>query len=128
MGDAHPTLVKAERSLIKKTSPNCSRNVFLITHQFDHFAVGIAQSQVVGHLMPEKMGYDSLDSICVYWPPEKLMMWSKLTEAWADIISTVDPEIPFADGKLSFIQNVELTYMFAAGSNESPYIYNIEFE
>ena len=78
--------------------------------------------------MPEKMGYDSLDSICVYWPPKKLMMWSKLAEAWADIIFTVDPEIPFADGKLSFIQNVELTYMFAAGSNESPYIYNIEFE
>jgi hypothetical protein len=35
---------------------------------------------------------------------------------------------PFLDDKLSFIQNVELTYMAAAGIAASPYVFNIEFD
>jgi hypothetical protein len=66
MRDAHPTLVKAERSLVKKTPSQYSRNVFLITHPFDHFAVDVARSSTVSQLMPERVGYDSLDSIWVW--------------------------------------------------------------
>ncbi|WP_300611976.1 hypothetical protein [Trebonia sp.] len=128
MRDAHPTIVMAERSLSRKMSPDYSRNVFLITHPFDHFAVDVAQSLVVSDLMPKNVGYDSLDSIWVYWPPDKLVMWSKATQVWTDIIFAVNPAVPFADDKLSFIQNVELTYMAAVGINESPYVYNIEFQ
>ena len=54
-------------------------------------------------------------------------MWSKATQTRIDIIFAVDPEAPFADDKLSFIQNIELTYITAAGINASPYVYNIEF-
>ncbi len=68
MTDAHPTLLKAERSLVRKTPPEYSRNVFLITHPFDHFAIDVAQSHVVSGLMPKNVGYDALDSLWVYWP------------------------------------------------------------
>jgi hypothetical protein len=127
MQDAHSTLAKAELSLIKKTPPEYSRNVFLVTHPADHLAVDVMQSLVASHLMPSKVSYESLDSVWVYWPPDKLVMWSKATQTWIDIIFAVDPEAPFADDKLSFIQNIELTYITAAGINASPYVYNIEF-
>ena len=63
MRDVHPTLLKAERSLLKKTPSQYSRNVFLITHPFDHFALDVAQSVAVSPLMPRKVVYDALDSI-----------------------------------------------------------------
>jgi hypothetical protein len=128
MRDAHPTLVKAERSLINKTPPQYSRNVFLITHPFDHFALDVAQSRAVSHLMPKKVGYDALDSVWVFWPPDKLVMWSRVTHAWTDVLFAADPEVAGPDDTLSFIQNVELTYMAAAGITASSYVFNIKFD
>lgn len=128
MRDARPTLLKAERSLVKKTPPQYSRNVFLITHPYDHFALDVAQCRTVSHLMPGEVGYDALDSIWVFWPPDKLVMWSRATRTWTDILFvTHGTEVPDPDGTLSFIQNVERTYMAAAGVNESPYVFNIKF-
>jgi hypothetical protein len=125
--DAHPTLLKAERSLIGKTPPQYSRNVFLITHPFDHFAFDVARSPIVSHLMPAEVGYEALDSVWVFWPPSKLVMWSRATQAWTDILFMTDgAEIPHPDDTLSFIQNVELAYMAAAGIIDSPYIFNME--
>ena len=128
MGDARPVLAKAEQSLVKKTPPHYSRNVFLITHPFDHFAVDVAQSQAVGPLMPKEVVCNALDTVWVYWPPSKLVMWSRVTQTWTDIIFAVDPREPFADDKLSFIQNVELTYIFTAGIAVSPYVFNMDFK
>ena len=128
MLDAHPTLLKAERSLVRKTPPQYSRNVFLITHPYDHFALDVAQSQTVSHLMPREVGYDALDSVWVFWPPGKLVMWSRATQTWTDILFvTHGAEISDPDDTLSFIQNVELTYMAAAGITASPYVFNIKF-
>lgn len=126
--DAHPTLLKAERSLVRKTPPQYSRNVFLITHPYDHFAFDVAQSQTVSHLMPREVGYDALDSVWVFWPPSKLVMWSRATRTWTDILFvTHGAEIPNPDDTISFIQNVELAYMAAAGIAASPYVFNIRF-
>jgi hypothetical protein len=127
MSDAHPTLLKAERSLARKTLPEHSRNVFLITHPFDHFAVDVAQSHAVSGLMPKKPCYEALDSLWVYWPPGKLVMWSKAAQTWTDILFVTDPDAPWPDESLSFIQNVELTYMAAAGITASPYVFGMEF-
>jgi hypothetical protein len=127
MRDAHPTLAKAERSLVRKTPPHYSRNVFLITHPCDHFAVDVARSQAVSPLMPEQSGCGALDSIWVFWPPGKLVMWSKATHVWTDILFAADLDDPGSDATLSFIQEVELTYMAAAGIAASPYVFNIEF-
>jgi len=126
--DAHPTLLKAEQSLVRKTPPQYSRNVFLITHPCDHFAFDVAQSLIVSHLMPGEVGYDALDSVWVFWPPSKLVMWSRAAQTWADILFVTDgAEIPDPDDTLSFIQNVELAYMAAAGIIASPYVFNITF-
>ncbi len=127
MTDAHPTLLKAERSLVRKTPPEYSRNVFLITHPFDHFAIDVARSHVVSGLMPKNVGYDALDSLWVYWPPGKLVMWSKAAQTWTDILFATDPDVPWPDESLSFIQNVELAYMATAGITASPYVFGIEF-
>jgi hypothetical protein len=128
MRDAHITLKKAEQSLAGKTAPHFSRNVFLITHPWDHFALDVAQSQIVGHLMPKGGGYGALDSVWVFWPPDKLVMWSRATQVWTDILFVTDgEEIPDPDDTLSFIQNVELRYMFAAGITASPYVFNTRF-
>lgn len=128
MLDAHPTLLKAERSLINKTPPQYSRNVFLITHPYDHLALDVAQSQTVSHLMPREVGYDALDSIWVFWPPGKLVMWSRATQTWTDILFvTHGHEVFDPDETLSFIQNVELTYIAATGITTSPYVFNIKF-
>jgi hypothetical protein len=54
-------------------------------------------------------------------------MWSAATRAWIDIIFTVNPEDQFPDEQLSLIQNVELSYIFAAGIEASPYLFNIQF-
>jgi len=126
--DAHPTLMKAERSLVRKTPPQHSRNVFLITHPFDHFAFDVVRSPTASHLMPAEVGYDALDSVWVFWPPSKLVMWSRATQAWTDILFVIDgAEISDPDDTLSFIQNVELAYMAAAGIIASPYVFNIKF-
>lgn len=128
MLDAHPTLLKAERSLIKKTPPEYSRSVFLITHPYDHLALDVAQSQTVSHLMPREVGCDALDSIWVFWPPGTLVMWSRATQTWTDILFvTHGHEVLDPDDTLSFIQNVGLTYMAVAGITESPYVFNIKF-
>ena len=128
MLDARPTLLKAERSLVDKTPPQYSRNVFLITHPYDHFALDVAQSQTVSHLMPRDVGYDALDSIWVFWPPGKLVMWSRATRTWTDILFvTHGHEVFGPDDTLSFIQNVELTYMAVAEITASPYVFNIKF-
>jgi hypothetical protein len=126
MRDAHPTLVRAAQSLVAKTPLQYSRNIFLITHPFDHFALDVAQSRTAGHCMPEIGNYDGVDSIWVYWPPDKLVMWSAATRAWIDIIFVANPEEQFLDEQLSFIQNVELVYIFAAGIEASPYLFNIK--
>jgi hypothetical protein len=128
MRDAHPTLLKAERSLINKTPPQYSRNVFLVTHPYDHFALDVAQSQTVSHLMPREVGYDALDSVWVFWPPGKLVMWSRATQTWTDILLvTHGHEVFDPDDTFSFIQNAELTYMAVAGITASPYVFNIKF-
>ena len=128
MLDAHPTLLKAERSLVKKTPPQYSRNVFLITHPYDHFALDVAQCRTISHLMPREVAYDALDSVWVFWPPDKLVMWSRATQTWTDILfATHGTEVPDPDDTLSFVQNVERTFMAAAGVNESPYVFNIKF-
>jgi hypothetical protein len=72
MRDARPTLVRAERSLVRKTPSRYSRNIFLITHPFDHFALDVARSRTVSHLMPDMAAYGALDSVWVFWPPGKL--------------------------------------------------------
>lgn len=129
MRDAHPTLLKAERSLVDKTPSQYSRNVFLITHPYDHFALDVAQCQTVSHLLPSEVGHHALDSVWVFWPPGKLVMWSRATQTWTDILFvTHDAEVPDPDDTLSFIQNVELTYMTAAGVTASPYVFNINFD
>ena len=62
--------------------PHYSRNIFLITHPFDHFAFDVAQAQVAAApCMPELNGYDGIDTIWVYWPPDKPVMWSSATRA-----------------------------------------------
>jgi hypothetical protein len=127
MHDAHPTLARAARSLASKTPPHYSRNVFLITHPFDHFAVDVAQAQVAGPCMPDMSSYGEFDSIWVYWPPEKLAMWSSVTREWVDIIFAGNPEEQSPDEHLSLIQSVELSYIFAAGIDASPYVFNIQF-
>lgn len=129
MLDAHPTLLKAERSLVEKTPPQYSRNVFLITHPYDHFALDVAQSQTVSDLMPREVGYDALDSVWVFWPPGKLVMWSRARQTWTDILFVPrEDEVFGPDDMLSFIQNVELTYMFAAGITASPYVFKFDFD
>lgn len=128
MLDAHPTLLRAERSLVEKCPPQCSRNVFLITHPYDHFALDVAQSQTVSHLMPRVIRYPALDSVWVFWPPSKLVMWSRWTQIWTDILFVPgDAEVYDLDQAFSFIQNVELTYLGGAGITESPYVFRIEF-
>ena len=55
-------------------------------------------------------------------------MWSRATQTWTDILFvTHGAEIPDPDDTLSFIQNVELAYMAAAGITASPYVFNIKF-
>jgi hypothetical protein len=126
MTDARPTILRAERSLVDKTPPRCSRNVFLITHPFDHFALDVAQAPTVSHLMPSELSYDALDTVWVFWPPGKLVMWSSATRIWTDILfATHGGEIPYPDDTLSFIQNIELTYMATAGIEASPYVFNL---
>jgi len=126
MADAHQTILRAERSLVEKTPPQHSRNVFLITHPYDHFAFDVAQARTVSHLMPGKLSYDALDSIWVFWPPEKLVMWSSTTQDWTDILfATRGDEISDPDDTFSFIQNIELTYMTIAGITASPYAFNL---
>jgi hypothetical protein len=50
-------------------------------------------------------------------------MWSRKAQTWTDILFATDSELPGDD--LSFIRNVELTYIAAAGLTESPYIFRI---
>jgi hypothetical protein len=129
MLDAHATLMKAERSLVDKTPPQYSRNVFLITHPYDHFALDVAQSQTVSHLMPREVGYSALDSVWVFWPPDKLVMWSRATQTWTDILFVPhEADVAAPDDALSFIQNVELTYMATAGITASPYVFKMGFK
>lgn len=123
MGEAQPIIAKAEQSLIRKTPPDYSRNVFIITHPFDHFVPEMVAPRAVSSLMPENVNSGTLDSIWVYWPPDKLVMWSRETQTWTDILFVTDSELP--DDELSFIQNVELTYIAAADLTESPYIFRI---
>ena len=128
MIDAQPVLLKAERQLVDKTPPEYSRNIFLITHPYDHFALDVAQSRTVSHLMPNNIAYDALDSIWVYWPPDKLIVWSRLSQTWTDILFVTDDSYDTGpDETLSLIQNIELTYMSMAGITASPYVFNIRF-
>jgi hypothetical protein len=124
MGDAQPVISKAEQSLIRKTPPEYSRNVFLITHPFDRFVPEVVVPRAVSSLMPKKVNSGTLDSIWVYWPPDNLVMWSREIQTWTDILFvTDDSELP--NDTLSFIQNAELTYLATAGLTESPYIFKI---
>lgn len=127
MRDAHQTIARAAQSLSAKTPPHYSRNVFLITHPYDHFALDVAQSQAAAPCMPKMDSYSGIDSIWVYWPPNKLVMWSSAACAWIEIIFAVNPEDKFLDEQLSLIQNVELSYIFKAGLEASPYIFDIHF-
>lgn len=128
MRDAHKVILKAESSLVRKTPPQYSRHVFLITHPYDHFAIDVARSLTVSQLMPAEIGYDALDSLWVFWPPQKLVMWSKAAKTWTDVLFVADDAIvPDPDWTLSFMQNVELTYMAEAGITASPYVFEIRF-
>ena len=65
----------------------------------------------------------ALTWLWVYWPPDNLVMWSREAQTWTDILFVTNSELP--DEDLSFIQNVELTYIGTAGLTESPYIFKI---
>jgi hypothetical protein len=125
MADACSTIMKAQQSLLRKTPDEYSRNVFLITHPYDHFVPEMLASSSGGSLMPVPADCENLDTLWVYWPPSKLVMWSKLTEVWTDVIFVGDAGTISSDETLTLIQSVELAYIGEAGLEASPYVFNI---
>ena len=131
MRDAIPSLRSAAEALARKCPPSWSRNVFLVTHPFDHFAVEtVTDDMVAPGLKPLSEAADmDLHTVWVLWVPDHLTMWSVAEQRWTEMFfRAINPDEDVAsrpDG-LAMLQAAEATYLRRVGAKGgSPYLFRL---
>ncbi|MEV4139345.1 hypothetical protein AB0J72_45180 [Dactylosporangium sp. NPDC049742] len=130
LADARPLLERAQRSLLRKTSQHVSRNIFLVVHPLDRFALETYESLFIGAaLAPLDL---SVDTVWVLWVPDHLTVWSRTDDSWTDLMFTAinpDEEVPTAPDSLSILQDAETHLLGEAGHRTgSPYLFRLSAE
>jgi hypothetical protein len=78
---------KARSQLVRKSPPNHSRNVFLISHLLDHPYVEVMEP-VVAHALDPLSDIEDLETVWLLWAPLHLVVWSTANQTWTTSSST----------------------------------------
>jgi hypothetical protein len=121
-----PVLRNAADQLLRKTSAESSRNIFVVIHLFDHLASECMQP-ILGPLLDPLPEIDGIDTIWVLWPLEHLTVWSSEQRAWTDLIfSAIDPESGIASDEMDPLQDAEDYFLTQVGhEGGSPYLFRL---
>lgn len=124
---ALPLLSRAQESLVSKLagSAHVSRNLFLVVHPFDAWAVEL-KHPVIGPFLPDLDCLREIDSVWVLLAPDRLAVWSARDRGWIDLIfgAMNEDEIPNED--LLPLQDAESRFLDLRGERGgSPYLFGI---
>lgn len=126
-GPGRTMLDKARMQLDRKAGPGHSRNVFLISHFFDHPIVEVMDAPLLAHHLAPLDDCDDLDTVWVLLAPHSLVVWSTNLARWTNLIfGASDPGeiVPGDDEGLDLLQYIDLEFQRQAGLRSmSPYVY-----
>jgi hypothetical protein len=116
---------RAKNQLDQKSRPGHSKNVFLIAHVLDHPFVEY-ESPVIAHLLDPLSDLDGIDSVWLLWAPSHLVVWSAVSQTWANLIFNADQIGVDYQQDMEFLQQVEQQFLEEIGHQEgSPYIFGL---
>jgi hypothetical protein len=124
---ARATIDRAHRGLLRKTESNVSRNIFLIVHPLDRFALETSESPFIAAVL-DPLDTEA-DTVWVLWVPDHLTVWSRHDGRWTDLVfNAINPDEAMStepDG-LSVLQDAEVRLLGAAGlRSDSPYLFRL---
>lgn len=127
LDEASGQIERAIRALSRKTDQGTSKNVFLVIHLFDAFAIERhTDGPLIGHLLPHLSAAVDLDTLWVLWHPDMLVVWSTEEQRWSEVLFTSehDPPRPSPDDGLAPLQQAESAFLEASGfDGGSPWIF-----
>ncbi|SCL26426.1 hypothetical protein GA0070616_3305 [Micromonospora nigra] len=127
LASSRPMLDRAQISLQRKTSNDVSRNIFLVIHPFDRFAVEIYESPIIGPALAP-LDVDA-DTVWVLWVPDHLVVWSRREGRWTDLLFNGmdrDEMTAARSESLAVLQEVELKFLADVGYQAgSPYLFGL---
>ncbi|KFZ80854.1 hypothetical protein ED92_11075 [Amycolatopsis sp. MJM2582] len=130
--DAKAMITAAAAQLERKSSPDRARNVFLVTHPFDHFYAEIAD-YFLTHRLPALSDLpDSVDAVWLLAFPSHLAVWSVAQQEWITLYfadANENEQLPGSEDDLEFLAAVDLEFCSHLGPDKhSPYGIKLTFE
>ncbi|MEU3771546.1 hypothetical protein AB0E55_41320 [Amycolatopsis keratiniphila] len=127
LADAGDMITKAADQLAKKSTPDRSRNIFLITHLFDHLFAEQSGYFIANHLPHINDLPDSVDAVWLLAFPSHLAVWSVAAQQWNTLLfAHGDVELPGAEEGLDYLVAVDIEFRNQLGTNQdSPYAFKI---
>ncbi|WP_157517578.1 hypothetical protein [Micromonospora rifamycinica] len=132
LSSAHPVLMQAQNALLRKAPGETSRNIFLVIHPFDRFALETYESPAIGAALAPAAIHPALDTLWVLWVPDHLTVWCTKDQTWTDLLFTganLDEPPEAGRSPLAVLQEAESDFLAAvaghSGYTDSPYLYEI---
>lgn len=117
---------KARSQLERKSSPDHSKNVFLIAHVLEHPYVEMFD-HLISPKLPPLTDLRGIESMWLYLAPMHLAMWSSRAQIWTELILDAD-----RDGNGDFVRNqdflqeLEDRFLTCIGHTRgSPYLFGL---
>jgi hypothetical protein len=131
--DGQRRIKAAWAQLLKKSSPEHSRNIFLISHFLDYPFAEYGDAPFIAHHLNLPEVPDGLDSLWVLFAPSCLVLWSASTQRWTNLIFQAywpGEDAPGGDDEdLDLLQQVDMEFLNQAGTPKmSPYVYGFGLE
>jgi hypothetical protein len=125
-GPGRSMIDKARGQLARKSSPDHSKNVFLIAHVLEYPYV-----EMFDHLISPKLppldDLQDIESVWLYFAPMHLAVWSSRAQIWTELILDAD-----RDGDRGFVRNqdflqeLEDRFLTCIGhTSGSPYLFGL---
>lgn len=110
---ARGMISKAAEQLARKSSSQRARNVFLVSHPFDHMYAEFTDTFVVHRLAPLTDLPDSVDAVWLLAFPVHLVVWTVAEQRWTSLYfhhSELGEELPGAEDELDFLVAVDIEF------------------
>jgi len=132
MNAARDMISKAADQLARKSSPQRARNIFLVSHPFDHMYAEITDTFVVHRLAPLIELPDTVDAVWLLAFPVHLVVWSVAEQRWTSLyFAHTEPgeDLPGTEDELDFLVAVDIEFRGQLGTKvPSPYAFKLVAE
>ncbi len=120
---------RAAEQLSKKSSPDCARNVFLISHLLDHMFAEVLDVVIAHHLEPLTDLPGEADAVWFLFAPLHLVVWSRSANRWTNLVFSAGApgeKPPGFDDGVEILVAVDAEFRRLLGDEQpSPYAFKL---